>query len=87
MLRVSGFGLLRYGEARPDFGWVDLLYAWLAATLLSGIPSTRHARWTGADVWEATRAAGAMLLEDERRFIDLPSSPLFFAEEKPIVDR
>ncbi|HYC48201.1 MAG TPA: hypothetical protein VED01_22230 [Burkholderiales bacterium] len=39
----------------------DLLYAWIAATLLSGIPSTVHALVTGGDPLEATRAAGAML--------------------------
>jgi hypothetical protein len=38
----------------------DLLYAWLAATLLSGLPSTLHAFATGRDVLEATRAAAAM---------------------------
>lgn len=31
------------------------------------------------------QAAGAMLLEDERRFIDLPRSPLWWGEEKVIV--
>ena len=31
------------------------------------------------------RAAGAALLEDERRFIDLARSPLFVATERPIV--
>ena len=39
----------------------DLLYAWLAATLLSGIPSTVLALTTGGDPMEATRAAGAMV--------------------------
>ena len=39
----------------------DLLYAWLAATLLSGIPSTVFALATGGDAMEATRAAGAMV--------------------------
>jgi hypothetical protein len=39
----------------------DLLYAWLAATLLSGIPSTLYALVTGDDAMEATRAAGAMI--------------------------
>ena len=39
----------------------DLFYAWLAATLLSGIPSSVHALLTGRDVLEATRAAAAML--------------------------
>ena len=39
----------------------DLLYAWLAATVLSGIPSTLFAVATGADPLEATRAAGAMV--------------------------
>lgn len=32
----------------------------------------------------AARAAGAMLLEDERKFIDLPKSPLWWGEEKVI---
>ncbi|HEY5011226.1 MAG TPA: EthD domain-containing protein [Acidimicrobiia bacterium] len=35
---------------------------------------------------EAGRAASAELLEDERRFIDLPRSPLFLAEEHVIID-
>ena len=30
------------------------------------------------------QAAGLVLLEDERKFIDLPKSPLFFGEEKTI---
>jgi uncharacterized protein (TIGR02118 family) len=36
---------------------------------------------------EAGRAAGALLLEDERRFIDLARSPLFFGDEHEIVRR
>ena len=31
------------------------------------------------------QAAGAMLLEDERRFIDLPKSPLWWGQERVIV--
>ena len=31
------------------------------------------------------QAAGLELLEDERKFIDLSRSPLFFGDEKPIV--
>jgi len=38
-----------------------LFYAWLLATLFSGIPSTLYAFLTGADPLEATRAAGAMV--------------------------
>jgi len=32
-----------------------------------------------------TRAAAALLLEDERRFIDLSRSPLWWGQEKPVV--
>jgi uncharacterized protein (TIGR02118 family) len=32
------------------------------------------------------QAAGAMLLEDEKRFIDLPRSPLWWGQERVIVD-
>lgn len=35
---------------------------------------------------EAGRAAGATLLEDEQRFIDLPQSPLWLAHEVPQVN-
>ena len=35
---------------------------------------------------EAAQAAGAALLEDERQFIDLPNSPLWFAYEYPQVN-
>ena len=31
------------------------------------------------------QAASALLLEDERRFIDLEKSPLWWGEEKPVV--
>ena len=44
------------------FGTRDLLFAWLVATVFSGLPSTLHALATGADPLEATRAAGAMIL-------------------------
>jgi uncharacterized protein (TIGR02118 family) len=35
---------------------------------------------------EAGQAAGAELLEDEQRFIDLPKSPLWFGEENAVID-
>ncbi|HXJ32852.1 MAG TPA: EthD domain-containing protein [Candidatus Eisenbacteria bacterium] len=47
--------------------------------------------WDGPDDLAAAtatpegRAAGAALLEDERKFIDLERSPLFVATERPIV--
>ncbi len=34
----------------------------------------------------AGRDAGRRLLEDERRFIDLPRSPIWFGEEHSLVD-
>lgn len=49
----------------------ELLYAWLLATLLSGVPSTLYALASGGDPAEATRAAGAMLLPSETSFIKL----------------
>jgi hypothetical protein len=48
----------------------DFFYAWLAATLLSGIPSALHAFATGGDVLEATRAAAAMLPLSGKLFVD-----------------
>ena len=35
---------------------------------------------------DAGRKAGALLLEDEKRFIDLPHSPLWLAEENVVID-
>ncbi|MBT4162125.1 MAG: EthD domain-containing protein [Gammaproteobacteria bacterium] len=35
---------------------------------------------------KAARAAGAALLEDEQKFIDLPNSPLWFAYEYPQIN-
>lgn len=43
----------------------ELWYAWLLATLLSGIPSTVYALITGADAMDPPRAAAAMLLRSE----------------------
>ena len=45
--------------------FTDLARAWLAATLLSGLPSTLWAFATGGDPLEAARAAGQMLLPGE----------------------
>lgn len=39
-----------------------------------------------AEVSEASREAQQELLEDERKFIDLPNSPLWFAHEYPQVN-
>jgi hypothetical protein len=52
-------------RAAPPIGLPDVLWAWLAATVLSGIPSTLFAYATGGDVMEATRAAAAMLGQGE----------------------
>ena len=46
---------------------------------------------TAADLASATttpegRQAGQELLEDERRFIDLAHSPLWIAEEHPVIE-
>lgn len=49
----------------------DLFYAWLLATLLSGIPSTLYALLSGGDPTEATRAAGVMLLSPEATLPEL----------------
>jgi uncharacterized protein (TIGR02118 family) len=40
-----------------------------------------------AGATEESRAAGLKLLEDERRFIDLTQSPLYFVRERGIIDR
>ena len=42
--------------------WRDVAMAAAVAALVSGVPSTLHAGWTGGDLLEATRAAGAMLV-------------------------
>lgn len=47
---------------RGRFTWQALFFAWAAATLFSGLPSTVWALWTGSDPLEATWAAGAMLV-------------------------
>jgi hypothetical protein len=49
----------------------DLLWAWLVATALSGLPSTIHALITGTDVTESMRAAGAMLISRHSSFSHL----------------
>ena len=40
----------------------------------------------GALASEAGQAAGAMLAEDEARFIDLEASTIFFTEEHTVID-
>lgn len=45
----------------------DALAAGCAGALLGGVPSTAYALATGGDPFEATVAAGTLLLPDERR--------------------
>jgi hypothetical protein len=49
----------------------EVLWAGAAATILSGIPSTAYAIWAGRDVWEAMRAAGAMLIPADSSALNL----------------
>jgi hypothetical protein len=49
---------------------MGIFYAWLAATLLSGIPSTLYALATGGDPLQATRAAAAMFPLSGNLFVD-----------------
>jgi hypothetical protein len=51
--------------------WQDTLIAAACAALVSGIPSTVYAWWSGGDVTEATRAAGAMLVPPHSSFRQL----------------
>jgi hypothetical protein len=47
---------------RRSIHWQDVVVAAACAAVLSGLPSTLLAWWTGADPLEATRAAGTMLI-------------------------
>ena len=56
-----------------------------------GLPIERTFSWEGR-AWPTeyarrpeAQAAGALLLEDEKRFIDLPRSPLWWGEERVVV--
>jgi hypothetical protein len=52
--------------------WVrTTLVAAMLAGILSGIPSTLWALITGGNVWEATRAAGAILIGTDASFAEL----------------
>lgn len=66
-------GLRASREAPPEYdGVAELWYDSLDALIANG----RRPQ---------VQAAAALLLEDERRFIDLPKSPLWWGEERPIV--
>lgn len=51
--------------------WQDILLAGVVAAVTSGAPSTLWAWWTGGDVLEATRAAGAMLIPAQSSTVEL----------------
>jgi hypothetical protein len=57
---------------RPVAG--DVLWAWLIATLFSGLPSTLYFTATGQSLWPPIHAVGAMLLPPQ----SLPA-PIFVA--------
>jgi hypothetical protein len=52
----------RTPPCRPRFTPRELFWAWLMATIFSGLPSTAYALLIGANPLEATWAAGGMLL-------------------------
>ncbi|WP_103729951.1 EthD domain-containing protein [Novosphingobium sp. HII-3] len=62
----------RKGEVEPYDGVAELWYDSVEALLA-----------LGSD--ENVRRAGRTLLEDERKFIDLASSPLFYSIEREII--
>ena len=70
--RLSPVGDVRGGRVDPFDGVAELWWD-SAEDLLEAMTTTE-----GLD-------AGRALLEDERTFIDLPNSPLFFTEEHVIV--
>ncbi|MDB5475164.1 MAG: EthD family reductase [Phenylobacterium sp.] len=60
-------------EAPPEFdGVAELWFDSLEAVIANGQRPE-------------AQAAGALLLEDERKFIDLPKSPLWWGEERVVV--
>jgi uncharacterized protein (TIGR02118 family) len=66
-------GIRASREAPPDYdGVAELWFDSLEAVIANGQRPE-------------AQAAGALLLEDERRFIDLSKSPLWWGEEKPVV--
>lgn len=67
--------LLSLPSVRRSF--TDLGRAWLAATLLGGVPSTAWALISGGDVLEPTRAAGSMLLPGETSSARLVAAAAF----------
>lgn len=74
---LSGPGLDALGESRgsagKDFDGVAELW-WDSMESFAAATAT-----------EEGRAAGLALLEDERRFIDLPNSPIFLVEEFEVI--
>jgi uncharacterized protein (TIGR02118 family) len=62
------------GDMEPHYDGVAELW-WETEAALEAVMQT-----------EAGRAAGAALLEDEARFIDLPNSPLWLAYEYPQIN-
>ena len=70
--RLSPISDVRGGRVDPFDGVAELWWH-SAEDLLEAMTTTE-----GLD-------AGRALLEDERTFIDLPNSPLFFADERVII--
>jgi uncharacterized protein (TIGR02118 family) len=66
--------LIRAGRNAPE------MYDGVAELWWDSLDDMRAASGTPAG-----QAAGLALLEDERKFIDLARSPLFFGEEKKII--
>lgn len=62
------------GDMEPEYDGVAELWWFSENDLVQNLQSS------------AAQAAGAALLEDEARFIDLPNSPLWFAYEYPQIN-
>jgi uncharacterized protein (TIGR02118 family) len=70
--RLSGISDIRGIQAAPFDGIAEIWWDDLADVLAAG--ETRE-----------TREAGRRLIADERNFIDLENSPLFFVNERDVI--
>ena len=85
-------GILKYVQVHrvDDPAWANLAGA--RGEMESPYDGTAELWWESEEAFaaasanDAGRRAGAALLEDERRFIDLPASPLWLAHEYPQVN-
>lgn len=88
---AAALGIRKYVQSYTTSNAASLPLAQIRGSLGADYDGVAQLWWDSREAFaavgatEAGRTAGAILLEDERKFIDLENSPIFLSEDNMII--